>query len=383
MNVPPGLMVPRAAAVLLVAVGLCKLSSAAAADPINVCVDKDQVLRLVDSGKCPAGQRYLQLALWQPEKPESPTESSTMPAEKPPASSQSGSSGSTVGSSDRKAVPPPASAPPAAGKPAPQKDLHRVTAPFEVVDASGAPIIRVTDRTEGFTRGIYVFDRSGHIVLTLTNGGGGTGGLVRVMKGNDDATRVSMGAYEGALGVFILENDKPRTFMGERDSTGLVETYTSDGNVATQLGSPEGKTPALRILDEKGTQIVAMGMDADGNGVVRAANASGQTGAELRANTNGAGQIGVYFPDGRPAAALFLSKEGAGALGVYGTGGTPQGLLTKGVNGGILQLFDLGGTTMVEAGTSSTGVGVVRTGPMSRGTAAWLGTPGSFIIGKR
>lgn len=257
-----------------------------------------------------------------------------------------------------------------------------VKAPFQVVDGAGTPIIRVSAQQDNYSRGIYLFDTSSQVVVSLANAGGGTGGLVRVMRGGDLASRVSLAAYGNELGLHILRSDQEVTFLGERDFAGRFELYGSDGKMAAELGSAEGKRTALRILDGGGNQVAAIGMDADGNGTVRAGSASGYTAAELKAMPNGGGQVAVHLPNGRPAAALFVDR-GAGAVDVYDSGGTALGSLTKGQNGGILQLFSLSGETMVEAGTGPANVGVVRTGPMSRGTAAALGTPGSYILGKR
>lgn len=81
---------------------------------------------------------------------------------------------------------------------------------------------------------------------------------------------------------------------------------------------------------------------------------------------------------------VFVGKAAAGAeITVNGLDGNPIASLVRTTNGGKLELSNTGGQLMVEAGTTDSGVGVVRTGPMSRVPGGLMGVPGSYISGKK
>jgi hypothetical protein len=81
---------------------------------------------------------------------------------------------------------------------------------------------------------------------------------------------------------------------------------------------------------------------------------------------------------------VFVGKVAAGPeITLNGQNGSPIASLVRTANGGKLELSSSNGELMVIAGTTSSGVGTVRTGPMSRAPGGLMGVPGSFISGKR
>jgi hypothetical protein len=81
---------------------------------------------------------------------------------------------------------------------------------------------------------------------------------------------------------------------------------------------------------------------------------------------------------------VFVGKVSSGPqISVNGDNGSPIASLVRGTNGGKLELSNSKGEVMVAAGTWSTGVGLVQTGPMSRAPGGLMGVPGSFISGKK
>jgi hypothetical protein len=89
----------------------------------------------------------------------------------------------------------------------------------------------------------------------------------------------------------------------------------------------------------------------------------------------------VYSSSGTPVAGLQTVSGNQGQVGVF-MGTQSIAVLAQGHNGGELELSDIGGTPMVQAGTLPTHVGIVRTGPASRAPGGLMGVPGSYITGK-
>jgi hypothetical protein len=140
----------------------------------------------------------------------------------------------------------------------------------------------------------------------------------------------------------------------------------------------------LRVTNDAGKVVAAMGISPEtpNTGAVKV---SGETGKVMAAMTTAAGgdrgAIAVLNPAGQTVAEVSSRHDGRGLISVY-SAGVLVGTLTEGDSGGgLLQLSAAGGTPMVEAGSTTNGVGVVRTGPMPRPLLP--GVPGSFIIGRK
>jgi hypothetical protein len=102
---------------------------------------------------------------------------------------------------------------------------------------------------------------------------------------------------------------------------------------------------AVWIRGRDGKFAAAMGEGKAGGGLVTVADASGRK----RADLFGQGGLTIFSPTGKEVVSLDLKA-----------GNTEAGTLEL---RGLFQLFDAAGETMVEAGTSPAGVGVVRVGP--------------------
>jgi len=321
MNMSFGAGARSAAAVVVAGAAIWTASAATTSDDegyADICVGQDRVLRVADSEGCPDGEKRLKLSSWKPEKADEQQAKEDEPEKKK-------------------------------GEPA----RNRVTAPFEVVDRAGNVILRVTEGdADTGGRGAYLY-RSGQPVIVL-----GTTGPSLLLS-NDGAS--------------------PGVWLGIKDEgAGFLDVYRADG-VAAELGPGSANNTALRIYGEAGKPLAAIGIDAAGNGAVRVGDSSGSQVAGMAADSDGGGSIVAYHKSGQPAAALAIGDGGVGSIQTYSNGGQVLGSLTQGVNGGKLQLNDLGGEPMVEAGTLGS-VGIVKTGPMTRASGI-LGIPGSYIKG--
>ena len=114
----------------------------------------------------------------------------------------------------------------------------------------------------------------------------------------------------------------------------------------------------------QGSNIVAgMGQATDGHGIALVADPSGSNVVrmEVLGKTNG-GIVHVINPNGISLASLSATAAGNGQL----------------------QLTNASGQTMVEAGVTVDGIGVVRAGPHGFNAGiGFLGLPGSYIAGKK
>lgn len=180
-----------------------------------------------------------------------------------------------------------------------------------------------------------VDDSAGHALLSIQE------------KGGADAVR--------GVRIFNDEGQPLITF----DASGI------GGKVKVMLGSSEETYAALGALVE-GPQLQFY---RDGKGLIR-----------LWTTESG---NGLYVNDlsGHVVAAVMTVEGTRGQVGVF-NGDKSIGVIAQGQNGGELELNDLAGVPMVQAGTLPTHVGIVRTGPASRAPGGLMGVPGSYITGK-
>jgi hypothetical protein len=273
---------------------------------------------------------------------------------------------------------------------------------FEIRRAEGQLAAQLGRVDEGKGTALRIFDTSGKVAVgagldtdnnaavRVARQGKTAASMSADEKGNG---RVQIAKAEKAVGFFGV-NDDGRPALRLADDTGIralalegldggdgsIKLY-SDGNLSAHMGPASGKNTALRFFMNSETPMAAIGIDATGNGAVRVGDTAGTTLAGLAVDSDGGGSVVAYHKSGRPAASLAIGDGGVGSVQVYTTGGVLLGSLTQGVNGGILQLNDMGGTPMVEAGTTG-GRGIVRTGPMVQ-RGGILGLPGSYIMGKQ
>jgi hypothetical protein len=157
----------------------------------------------------------------------------------------------------------------------------------------------------------------------------------------------------------------------------------------SSLEQPQGG--GGRAAAGPGRRVVAPFEVVDGAGnpillVTDAPLSAGGRGHRIRIGRGSGSNYGIWIRSagGRDAAAILEATTGAGLIDVYDRGGerrariygehgitvsNPSGNgvvnLTLGkAGGGVFQLLDTGGRTTVEAGTTGSGAGVVRVGPL-------------------
>jgi hypothetical protein len=205
---------------------------------------------------------------------------------------------------------------------------RRVAAPFEVVDRDGRRVFFV-----GEDRVVRLYNAAGKDVVRLaaTDGGG------FLLATNAAGLMATLGTSESEANIKLLEGGVVRAQLGQ---SGPVDNYR------------------LQFL-RSGMPVALIGESPQGEGQVLIADKDNNLRARIAIN-GGRGEIATFNKESTPVAIL---TEGARA-------------------GGLFKLTSSDGVIMVDAGVSADGVGVVRTGPGSFMTAAGIGLPGSYIMGK-
>jgi hypothetical protein len=208
---------------------------------------------------------------------------------------------------------------------------NKVVAPFEVLREDGKPVMVVDDL------GLDLFNRGGKAALTIV-----AGDDTSSLNVHSGIQRASLLAGSGFLGLDLREDEKLRLTLGRTDAKAYsLQVKDAGGKMVAGIGqSVKTGDGAVSVFDKEGNGSVAMYvLPATNGGIIEVANANG---------------IGV--------ASLSSGKGGSGQL----------------------QLTNASGQTMVEAGVTVDGIGVVRTGPHAFNAGiGFLGLPGSYIAGKK
>jgi len=253
----------------------------------------------------------------------------------------------------------------------------QVNGELRTVDGAGNPIFLATDASllttsEGRvlvgqlannTYGMMVHRKTGASVVTIGELKEGVG-VVHV----GDEQGKSRASVIGNVGVVLRNNEYNEVanlgFDPANNQAGWLRVMSVGAAkpIFTVTDAPEGQTTVGRVHVGRGGES-NYGMWVRGEG--------GKIAAAIGAGKTGGGVVSVRDPAGRPRADLF----GQGGVAIYNTSGkevvtlnlrddnTESGLLQL---RGLFQLFDAAGRTMVEAGTSPKGVGVVRVGPSAK-----------------
>jgi hypothetical protein len=212
-----------------------------------------------------------------------------------------------------------------------------IRAPFEIVDKQGNPILGVSDGA------FNSLPRKGR---------------VQVARGTGDNFTIRVIRADGRLANWIGE-----TNGGE----GSMEVYDKEGKLRADLWGKNG----VNVYNSASKNVIALGLGDDGNQGIWVRGDNGKVAAELREDKTGGGVVSVSDPSGRPRAQLYgqsgvavYNASGKEVVGLgFNAANTERGLLLV---RGLFQIADDDGVAMVEAGTSPTGVGVVRVGPMTK-----------------
>jgi hypothetical protein len=302
------------------------------------------------------------------------------------------------------------------------QSTSQVRVPFHVVNASGDDIFSVTQagsetRVNIVSRGNVVAswtadEDSASLSLGGTKSqalarlgvnfsGGGTGPSLLLADGTDELLNVKKGSAEISAPLIVAPKDVPALRV-EHDVVTVTSSMTvrgSKGGNRTSLGPTR-----LSIHGGDGTSVAAsLGLDDAQRGMLRVGDPAGLR-AALGVSKSGNGLSLGFFDKAGPdyRAALFASPEGSSLqlrgpkfgidLNVDGTGGlvnltNAEGFAAAGLevltNGsGRLSIGNSAGETVVEAEATNTGLGVVKAGPGSSGSAGQQGPP-SAILGRR
>lgn len=252
----------------------------------------------------------------------------------------------------------------------------QVNGELRTVDAAGKPIFMASDaplaqipgarvqvgRGDGEAYGIAVRSRVGVPAVLLTEVKN-RAGLVQL---GDELGRPRT-ALIGDEGLLLRNND-----WKEVANIGFDPANNQAGWL--RVMSVGAAKPIFTVTDAgEGTTTgrVHVGRGGESNYGMWVRGNDGKIAAAIGEAKTGGGVVSVRDPSGRPRADLF----GQGGVALYNTSGkevvtlnlrsdnTESGLLQL---RGLFQLFDAAGQTMVEAGTSPKGVGVVRVGPMAK-----------------
>lgn len=212
---------------------------------------------------------------------------------------------------------------------------NKVVEPFEVVDASGRTVFRVSASASGGF--VTLLDGSGPPIDAIV--ADEKGGLFSA-KGGD--MRVSFGIVEPTVaGVNVSQAGKSRASLGkslEKGNYRVVFGASPDRPIAAIGEQPASKQGLLLINDSRGERKAVMEVLDDGSG-----------------------RVGIMSGSTRPIAALTDDGRG-GVFYACGAGGKCEPI-------------------SVAAGTNERGVGLVATGPRFY-SGGPTGAPGSFLIGK-
>ncbi len=213
-------------------------------DTVPVCVGVDRVLRFVEVEKnCKAGEQRFVLASAtvesKSEEPETKKPSPKKP-EQPSEQSSSGGGGAT-----------------------------KITAPFEIVDAKGNTIMRVTDDDgSSYGRGAYVFNNQKRPVAHVGVSASDNGGRILVRDKDANRGRAVQMTYGASGPQFVIKGDNDKMMLSI-DKTGLIY-YNPLENPAVSLGLGEsGTRGVLKIANPDGNAVVEAGSLQDNRGVVR------------------------------------------------------------------------------------------------------------------
>ena len=173
-------------------------------------------------------------------------------------------------------------------------------------------------------------------------------------------------------------------FIVQETEAGPSAEVQLKGTPIVQFGIGPKGNPAVRILGPLGERAVALGLAAQGFGALQLYDGTTDSPkAWIYGGGTSGPVVGVSKDGTTAAAALTIGRDGEASLEIKNTKGVGVISLHPGTSGGgVLQLGDAAGNTMVEAGVAG-GVGQVRAYPTGNPGAGLLGMPGTFISGRK
>jgi hypothetical protein len=236
-----------------------------------------------------------------------------------------------------------------------------------VSNKTGDPVAALL--TSGADKGAVSILQEGRTVAEVTATAEGTG----YMYVADAAGNITLDVDGGPGELTALKKDQVlATFGASADGHGRIAVHGKAGPVAEVRES--GEAGVISVRSAKNVPVAGIIGNAVGGGAVVAANASGAVLTQMGATSDGRGEIKVLDAGGALLAAMAKSPDSAGgAVEVYNGKVAVVNIRPGKAGGGYIQLLDTGGRSMVEAGSGSEGVGVVRAGPNYKCGSNYLG----------
>lgn len=264
-----------------------------------------------------------------------------------------------------------------------EQSKNKITAPFDVVDSAGQPILHVSDDVkDGPARGIYLRNLAGKDVIEIVSPDG-IGARVTTHSGTND-DRMSIGSVAGDTGFRLRRADTILADLNITEQGGLLSVSANDGASAV-LGVPKDRpTMGVRVRNKNGGNAASLSINGDSptTGVVSIVGADNRVAASMQVVGANIAMVGVLH-DGKTVAALGAESDGRGYVSVL-FGQDPVAMLTSSdtnPGAGRLTLDAPGGAWAVRAGFSGShgDVCVGGTGVESRAAShcVW----GSAVVG--
>jgi hypothetical protein len=225
--------------------------------------------------------------------------------------------------------------------------------------------------------------------------------------GDPAGEHVQAGPHLTGDGAYVSLTDKSgKERAALTGTTAQASLYLVDNTARVDLGTSDDaqKQPGL-FIGKGEADVAVLRLDAVGGGTLRIAGPDGKPVVGLLASDKGGGSVVVTAPGGGiPVGGLEGNAKG-GTLTLWETSGEPRvdlrasekadvqltaktGMisLTTGEVGPGIRVSDLNSVPILEAGMTTDGVGIVRTGPGGNGPAGTLGAglqAASEIMGRK
>lgn len=195
-------------------------------------------------------------------------------------------------------------------------DGRTVSAPFQVLGASGTPIFSVEEVSPGKPRLTMTSGDGGTVVIGATPSGGmamtlSPGGGRRVAL-NADGQGLSVAVADGTRGILMLLDANEQSIITQDGDTRFVD-----------IGTKASTNAAVRIANPSGTVVASLGSNRskDGAGSVFVADNSGKTTGFLVSLPSGTGVVGIGLNGAEVARLEANANQSGGKITISDTAG--------------------------------------------------------------
>jgi hypothetical protein len=209
-------------------------------------------------------------------------------------------------------------------------------------------------------------------------------GNIRVVAKDKTAAEIAVYNSSGG-GIFKAYNSQGKLAagLGSDNDKGRVAVYGQNGGGLAQLAEGESGAGLVQVKNTKDQVVAGMTGGASDTGALMVLDSAGKTLAEISSD-RGMGRVVIWDTGANLSAAMMTRTGTGGAIQVFNSKTNVGNLFVGPGGGGQLQLHDPSGVNMVEAGSLTNGVGVVRAGPnvQCAGTKMGLANP-DCIVGRK